>query len=118
MTRSPLSLPAGSLRHSISFEKRSTTTDSFGQPIESWNSVLTTRAAIDMATEKELYQTGLITSQVTHIITIRWPGILVSVTPGMRIRFGSHVYTVQAVDNVSERNRVVRIFALELNGAD
>lgn len=118
MTQSPLSIPSGSLRHPISIETSSTTKDAFGQPIQTWNQVFATRASIEMANEKELYQVDQITSQVTHLITIRWPGLLVSIAPGMRILFGSHVYSIQAVKNVSERNRVVQIFALELNGAD
>jgi len=118
MMANPLSLAAGSLRHSISIDQRTTTTDSFGQPVDNWASVLVTRASIEMASERELYSAGMFTSQVTHIITIRWPGILVQIKPGMRVRFGAHTYTIQAVDNVSERSRVLRLFVLEINGSE
>lgn len=116
--KNPLSLPAGALRHSISVEQRTVNSDSFGQPLETWNSILVTRASIEMATQKEVYQAGLLAEQVTHIITIRWPGSLTLLTTGNRVRFGSHLYTVQAVENIQERNRVVRLFVLEVNGTD
>ena len=116
MLANPLSLPAGSLRHSIEIQSRSTTPDSFGQPIATWSTVLTPRASIDILTQRELYQADQLSGQVSHVITIRWPGILVQIVPGMQVVFGSHTYRIQTVDNVELRSRVVRLYVQELNG--
>ena len=116
MPGNPLILPAGSLRNLISIEQSSTTPDSFGQPLNTWTAVLQTRAAINFVNNREIYQADQLTEQVSHKVTIRWPGGLVSIVPGMRVVFGSHVYKVQAVNNVQQRNRVLEILVLELNG--
>ncbi len=113
----PLLLPAGSLRHSILIQSRSTQPDSFGQPLDTWNTVLVTRASIAIATQRELYQANQLTSQVSHTITLHWPGSAVVITPGMQIVYGTHTYKIQDCDNVGERNRVLRLLCLELNGA-
>ena len=110
-----LVVPAGSLRHTILIQSPSTSHDSFGQTVLTWTTVVTTRAAIKTVSAKELYQTGQLSSQVTHTITVRWPGILVQVAPGMQVVYGPHTYKIQAIDNVDERNRVLKLMCLAID---
>jgi head-tail adaptor len=117
MAFDPLFLPAGSLRHPIAIKSESLTgqQDEAGQPLDSaWASVLTTRASIDVAKQSETYQSGMgFTSQVTHIVKLRWTPL--SIAPGMRVYFGSKVFQIQTVENVLERNRVIKLQVLALN---
>ena len=115
MLTNSLSLAAGRLRHTVALEQPSTVPDSFGQPVESWTTVWQGRAAIETVTARELYQSGQFTDQISHIVTMRWPGPAVPLATGMRVSFGSHAYKVQAVNNILERNRVVELLVLELN---
>jgi SPP1 family predicted phage head-tail adaptor len=115
----PTQLQAGTLRHSISITAPSATRDAAGQPVSTWNTVLTTRAAIQSTTTlsyKELIQSGEQSSQATDVVTIRWPGANVAIESGMRVTFGDNVYLVQAVDNVLRRNRVVKLYCMVIDG--
>jgi SPP1 family predicted phage head-tail adaptor len=111
----PLNLSAGTLRHVITVQAPSTVAGPLGLDPTAWVTVLTTRASIQSITSKQLFQSGSFTAQVTHQIIIRYPGAGI-IQPNQRITSGDNVYVVQAVDNVGERNRVVKILAMELNG--
>ena len=105
------------LRHSIQVQSQSSTPDSFGQPQQTWTTILTTWARIEALTERELDQADQLTSQVTHTITMRYPSG-VSITPGMRAVFGSHIYKIQTANNVDERNVVLKLMCLALNDSE
>ncbi len=108
----------GDLRHSITIEQPSATSDEFGQPISTWDVVLTTRAKIESTTSntyRELVKDGAIASQSTDVVTIRWPGASVDLEPGMRVIYGDNTLLVQAVDNVLRRNRVVKLFCMQVD---
>jgi len=103
----------GTLRHTIAIQSQSVTPDSFGQPQQRWTTVRTSKASIQALTLREIFQANQLTSQVTHLITVRWtPSVI---RPGMRIAFGSRIFQSQAVNNLDERNLLVKMLALELN---
>lgn len=104
------------LRHNIQIQLQSTGQDEFGQPLQAWNTILTAWASIEELTEAEQYQAGQFTSQVTHTITLRWPSV--AITGGMRVLHGSQVYLIQTPVNVQKRNIVLKLRALEINGAE
>jgi len=105
------------LRHQIQIQQLSTTPDSYGQPAQTWATILTVNANIATATQRELYQAGALTSQVTHVITMRWPQNA-TISPGMRVLFGSHTYRIQTCNNVDGRNILLILQALEINGSE
>jgi SPP1 family predicted phage head-tail adaptor len=109
-------LAAGDLRHLVTFQTESTTQDAAGQPVSTWNNVLTTRAAIRQMSARELAQSQLITSQSTQEVTIRWTPT--AIMTGMRIIFGTHTFSVQDVNDVDQRHRIYRIQCLEIDGTD
>ena len=110
-----LALPAGSLRHSIAVQSLSTKPDSFGQPQRTWTTILVARASIEAVLAREMYQSAQFTGQITHTVTLRWPGAAVSIAPGMQVVYGAHTYKIQTVENVLERNRVLKLMCLSLN---
>lgn len=118
--QNPLALDAGVLRHQITIQSQSTAQDpETGEPSQVWNHVLTTMAAISTASSREMYQTGAagqFVAQVTHIVKIRWPGASIMIAGGMRVTLGTRTFAIQTVENVQERNRVVNLMCLEVNG--
>ena len=115
----PLYIDAGSLRHSIQIQAPSSTRDAVGQPVSTWNVVLTTRAKIENTnsrTFKESFSNNALASQSTDVLTIRWPGAAVDLKPDMRVIFGDNTYLVQAVDNVLRRNRKVVLACVVIDG--
>jgi len=118
MAFDPLYLAAGDLRHSISIQAPSSTRDAFGQAISTWNTILTTRAKIEdtgSASYKDTFAQNALIAQSTDLITIRWPGSSVTITPGQRVIFGDNVWTIQSVDNVQHRNRKLRLACMQVD---
>lgn len=112
--RDPLAIPSGAMRHEIQIQQQTSAKDSFGQPQPTWSTVLTVMAAIATLSQREVYALQL-AAQVTHRITVRWPGTSIGIAGGMRILFGGRVFLIQTPDNVQERNRVLHLMCLEIN---
>lgn len=107
------SLNPGTLRHRVQLQQESTLPDSFGQPQSTWTTVLTTWARVEAISMREMFQSNQLVSQISHAITMRYQST-VPVAPGMRIVFGNHTYKVQAINNIEERNIILRVLALEI----
>jgi SPP1 family predicted phage head-tail adaptor len=115
--RDPLAIPAGALRSAIQIQSQSATQDAYGQPVATWTTFLSVFAAIATVSSREVYQASQFVSQVTHRVTIRWPGTSVVIEEGQRVVYGTHTYLIQAVENVQERNRVLNLMCLEIDGS-
>ncbi len=106
----PLVINPGELRHKIQIQKTPAGRDTAGQPIATWDVVLTTFASIDgtnSRTFRDSFSNNALASQSTDTIAIRWPGAAIEIRPGMRVVFGDNTFLIQAVDNVQRRNRKV-----------
>ena len=88
--------------------------DSFGQPLTTWTAYRTTRASIRLLSGQELYQGEEFTSAAQLRIRMRWTDN--NTKPGHRILFGGRTYVVQICDNVMQRNRVLQLTCLEIDG--
>lgn len=120
--KDPLIIPSGGLRNAIQIQSQTATQDAFGQQVNTWSTVHPCFAAIETMSTKEQFQEGFV-SQVVHRITIRWPGPTVPILANMRVIVDpvaggqSSVYEIQAVENVQQRNRIVRLTCLEIDNA-
>jgi len=118
MTFDPLYLSAGDLRHSVTIQSANKSErDSYGQPISTWATILTTRAKIAStvgASYKDAFAQNALANQSTHLITIRYPSDAITIQPGQRVTHKNDTYTIQDVDNVLERNRVLRIACMQI----
>lgn len=112
-----LAINSGELRHAIQIQKQTATQSASGAPQQSWTTILSTVAKISTASSREVYQASQFTAQVSHVITIRWPGSSVTILGGMQVLFGSRVFKLQTVENPLERNRLLLLHCLEINGA-
>lgn len=113
--RDPLAIPSGAMRSEVTIERPPAAQDAYGQPGGTWTLVWTTLAAIATQSTREVYQASQFVEQITHRITVRWPGASIVLVGGMRVVFGSRIFLVQTVENVQERNRVLHLMCLEIN---
>ena len=115
--KDPLLIPPGQLRNEITLQAQSQAPDAVtGAPSASWATVMTTMAGIASQGSREVFQAQQYASQVTHVLTVRWPGTGVAIAGGMRVSFGTRTFTVQSVENVMERNRVMKLMCVEVDG--
>ncbi len=115
----PLAVNPAEYRHNVQVQQPSTTRDAAGQPVSTWDVVLSQNAKIDNTSSlayKQSFQGNALATQSTDLISIRWPGPDINIKPGMRVLFGDNVFLVQAVDNVLRRNRIVRMACLLIDG--
>lgn len=111
------SLEPGQLRHRVTVQEPSQIQDEFNQIDTSWTPVYQAWASIRTLTQRELAQSQDLASEVTHEITMRFPcGVLLNAQ--MRVVRGSHIYKIQALSNVDERNVVLVLQALEINESE
>lgn len=112
----PLAFDAGELRHQVRLVHLSATQDGFGQPVNDYSSPYrTTMASIRLLSGQELYQGGEFSSAAQWRIRMRWTDD--NTVVGDRIVFGARVFVIQICDNLLQRNRVLQLTCLEINGA-
>ena len=113
------SLNPSQLRHRVQIVAPCDKPDAFGQPDVKWNPVTERWARIRTLSERELAQSDDLASQVTHEITMRFPrGEGISIDETMRVLYRSRTYKIQALNNIEERDVVLKILALEIDGSE
>jgi head-tail adaptor len=113
----------GKKRHRINIHAKNPTQDTSGQELTILGPIAwPCFAAIETMSTKEQFQDGFV-SQVVHLISIDWPGWSIPITADMRVVVNpgpghpSSVYEIQTVENVQQRNLVVRLVCLEIDNA-
>lgn len=102
---------AGDLRHSVTIQQASESNDGRGGVSYSWSTYTTAWADIRPVTGRErLLAQQVEEAEGDYKIRIRYqPGI----TPEMRVLWGSRVFAINAVLNVTERDRELLLMAKE-----
>lgn len=106
-------MTAGSLNRRIIIQKPSTEQDEFGQPTETWKTVLECWASITAASGKEVYATSGFVSQLSHVVVIRFPAV--AIHSDMRVLYRGRTFSVQAVSDDDEGRVWLKLLCLELN---
>jgi SPP1 family predicted phage head-tail adaptor len=112
------SLSVGRLRHQINIVQPGTATDSMGGTTPGGGTTLATVwAAIEMPNGRDALVAQSFNSMVTHVITTRWiPGVLAKQqVTWVDAESRTRVFQIMAVLNPDERNRVLRLFVVEIN---
>ncbi len=121
----PLAIEPGELRQAIQIQVQTTAQDTLGGQIEDWATFLTTRAAIytgaavpDIRSKqpRENYQDGQFSSEITHVMKIRWPGSAVILLGGQRVLYRTRIFVLQNIENIQERDRILLLYCIEING--
>ncbi len=109
-------MDAGELRHKVQIQQPTYAAGPTGMsatPV-SWSTVRTSMAAIYTAGGRETSMASQIVSQVSHVVKVRWSDVVLKAN--YRVLFGGRFFTVQYVENVLERNRVLLLYCLEVDG--
>jgi SPP1 family predicted phage head-tail adaptor len=97
-------LQAGQLRHRVTIQAPAPSTNPF-QVADGWTDVLTTWAKVSPATSKEIFQASQQSMQLTHTVTMHYPGKQFKVSAGYRLLFNGRVFELQkGIVNTDERN--------------
>jgi head-tail adaptor len=107
------SVNPAALRQPIQIQSQSSTQDAYGQPQQSWSTILSCMGGINLLSMKEAFGENQLTSSSTDIWTLRWCGV--EIQPGMQLLFGTKIFRIQAVNNVAERNVILHLLCLSLN---
>ena len=94
------------LRHQIKLQSQSTSLDSYGGNVGTWTTVATVRAGIEPIGGTEALRNGQNVGEQMVRVVMRYRS---GVTPQMRIVRGSTLYTIVAVANRDESNRMLEL---------
>ena len=98
------------LRHTVTIQQNTGTTNAFGEVEAGWVDVATVRAGVEPVSGKEAIAAGAnLAEQVTRVV-MRWrPGV----TPQMRILFDGRFLDVKQIINANEADRVLELLCVE-----
>jgi SPP1 family predicted phage head-tail adaptor len=117
--KDPLVIEPSELWHFITIQRGSQAGDgtTFGKSIApaTWDDLYSTWAAIYTSGGREVATASRLVSQVTHVVKIRYNPAF-TIRSSDRIVFGRRFFTVQFVENVKERNIVLLISCVEIDG--
>lgn len=99
---------SGKLRHLVTVQRKSLTTDDYGGPVETWADVATARASVEPMQGRELASAQTVNDETTTRITMRY---LIGVTTADRITFEGRYYNLQSVIDPELRHRELIIMA-------
>lgn len=104
---------AGKLRHSITFQQRADTKNSYGEVVGAWSDFATVRASVEPLQGREYFAAQSTQTSTTTRFRIRY---LAGLTADMRISFNGQVYDIEGIINQDERNHVLVIMAVLRSG--
>lgn len=90
---------AGSLRHRLAIQSKSTAPDDMNQPIETWTTLATVWGRVAPMKAAEGYEAQQNVARITHEITLRYT----AVTEDMRIVHDSRNFYIQGIRNAEEK---------------
>lgn len=103
----------GKYRHIIAIQEKTKVQNDYGEEVEDWVDVLTTRSGIYPISGKEFYAAETVNSEVTHKVNMRYvPNV--AITPDMHIKFGNRTFHIISVINFQERNIELQLLCKEL----
>lgn len=111
-------MQAGRLRRRITIEQPAETASARGGVTANWTTFLTTWAQIEPATAREVEAARQRWGEVSHKVTIRWPGASRKPTNKMRVNYtlgpeAARYFDIRGVINVDEQRRELNLFCVE-----
>ena len=104
---------AGTLRETIVVQNFTELQDSYGEPIKTWGTYVTRRAAVEPMNGTEKWAGNERLSEATHRIRIRYDTTAKDITTEMRVSYDSRIFDITSVSNVTTRDREIHIMAVE-----
>jgi SPP1 family predicted phage head-tail adaptor len=104
----------GKLRHRIQIQRLSSSLDPY-KSADTWNTVITMWARVAPLSAKDTFQAGQVAMKVSHTITIRYPGSVVTVNSGDRVMYRTRTFQLlTGILNPEEQNIELTLLAYEL----
>lgn len=102
---------AGTLRHRVTIQQRSTTTDALGQPTTTWSDVATVWADVSPLSGRELLAAQAARAQINGIVTIRYQRQFSDpvAMAARRILYGSRILNITASRDVDEMHQLIEL---------
>lgn len=101
------------LRHRLTIQQPTVTTNSYGEPITTWGALATVWGSIRPLSGREATNTGAdqVQASVQHDVRIRYRG---DITPRMRIVCGARTFDIETVDDPDGRRAMLRLLCREV----
>lgn len=104
-------MQAGSLNRRVAILAPSVTQDASGQQTSTYTALYECWASIRIATGKEVYAASGFVSQLSHIVTLRYPAV--TITPGCKVAYEARTFRIQAVSDPDEGRKQLNLLCLE-----
>ena len=101
---------AGLLNNLVQIEHSTVTSDGEGGESVTWSTYLETWASIRQLRGREFYAAAQTQAEYTTEIVIRYQA---GIDPKMRVRFGTRIFDIHAVQNEWERDRKIILMCSE-----
>jgi SPP1 family predicted phage head-tail adaptor len=113
-------IEAGQLNRRVNIQQQSTSPDSVGQPAQTWTTVYSCWASIDVINAALLYSTETFVSNASSLIGIRYTSSIIFNVGDQIVYIEDitgvvHTYQIKAVINKLQRNRQIVFLCYELN---
>ena len=103
-------IQSGRLRHRIVIQSPTETQDTYGEPIKTWTTFLTTWASVEPLKGREYWESQQVNAEVTYKITMRHrPGL----NPKMRVSWDDRTFEIKNILNDFERDRRLTLMVTE-----
>ncbi|APM39930.1 phage head closure protein [Clostridium kluyveri] len=102
------------LRHKITLQKLTTSTNENGFEEEVWEDYLTVWAAVSNLYGREYFEAAAVQAEETVKFTIRF---IKDINESMMILFRDKQYNITSIDNIKYRNKYMEIKALEVESS-
>lgn len=100
----------GRLRHRVTVEQVTRTTDGQGGWTEAWGTLATVRAGVEPLRGQERFEAQKLNARISHKVVIRF---LSGVTAAHRVKFGDRYLTIEGVVNINEKNQTMELYCSE-----
>ena len=103
-------MSVGMLRHQVSLQKPTNTTDAGGGAVKTFSTLTKLYASIKPVSGQEKYRQGQVQESVTHHITIRFRK---DIGTNYRIQYDDRNFNIKHIRNIDERNRYLLLVCNE-----
>jgi SPP1 family predicted phage head-tail adaptor len=104
-----MSIRSGTLRKRVQLQQRATTQDTFGSQLQSWTTIATLWADIEILNGRALMAAQAVNIEISHTITVRYQSLFYDpkVVAAYRILYNNRIFNIHWMENVEERNAIV-----------
>ena len=103
----------GEKRMRVAFQTPSVSRDDFGEPDQSWSTLVTAWALVQPMKGRERFAANEVQADVDHRIVVRNSTELATLGPGDRATWSGHTYDIKAVIHRDHRRSEIEILAME-----